>query len=67
MKSTISMGFLAGLNPCVDALVLFIFALSIGNIIFAMIAILAFSLGIGLTLGIIAHTLASGKNFLQKK
>ena len=67
LKNTIFIGFLAGLVPCVDALALFVLAISIGNIFYSSFLILAFSLGIGIMLGIIALSLNSGKNFLHKK
>lgn len=67
MRHTIFVGFLAGLVPCIDALALFISALSIGNIFYSSLIILAFSFGIGIMLAMIAFSLGSGKNFFHKK
>lgn len=66
LKQTTIVGMLAGLNPCVDAIILFVFALGIGNIFFASILIIVFSFGIGIMLAIIAFSLNSGKNFFLK-
>ena len=59
-------GLLAGLVPCIDALALFVFAIGIGNVWYSFLIIIAFSIGLGLMLAIIAFSISSGKNFLHK-
>lgn len=66
-KKTFWTGVIAWANPCVDALVLFIFAINIWNIFYATILIIFFSIWIWLMLGILAFMVAKWKNFLNKK
>lgn len=66
-KKTFWTGIIAWANPCIDALVLFIFAITIGNIGYAILLILSFSIGIGLMLGIIAFFITKWKFLLNKK
>jgi ABC-type nickel/cobalt efflux system permease component RcnA len=60
-------GMLAGCNPCIDALALFIFAITIGNGTYAFLMIIFFSLGLWLMLGILALCIKKSKILLQKK
>jgi ABC-type nickel/cobalt efflux system permease component RcnA len=46
LKGTVLSGLLAGANPCIDALALFIFAITIGNGSYAFAVIIFFSLGL---------------------
>lgn len=66
-KKTFLIWMIFGCNPCLDALVLFIFALSIWNIFFASLIILAFSLWLWLMLGILAIFASKWYNFMSNK
>lgn len=66
-KKTFWTGIIAWANPCIDALLLFTIAISLSNAVYGIILIVAFSLGIGIILGILAFFLSRGKNFLNKK
>lgn len=55
------------MNPCIDALALFLLALSIGDGLYALGVVLAFSLGLGLMLGILATMISRGKSWMRAK
>lgn len=55
------------MNPCIDALALFLLAMSIGDTYYAIMMILLFSAGLGLMLGILAWIISGGKSWLSKK
>ncbi len=67
LKGTTLTGILAGCNPCIDALALFIFAITIGNGTYAFLMIIFFSLWLWLMLGILALWIKKSKILLQKK
>jgi ABC-type nickel/cobalt efflux system permease component RcnA len=67
LKGTVLSGFLAGANPCIDALALFIFAITIGNGFYAFGMIICFSLGLWLMLGILSILVKQSQRFLSKK
>lgn len=67
IKKSILAWFIFGCIPCIDALILFIFALSIWNIFYSILIIIAFSLWLGIMLGIIAFFVWKWKNILQNK
>ncbi|PZM86678.1 hypothetical protein DLH72_00315 [Candidatus Gracilibacteria bacterium] len=66
-KKALFAGIIFGCNPCIDALVLFIFSFSIGNVFYASLIVLSFSLGLGLMLGLLAYLVGKGYNFLSSK
>lgn len=67
LKWTLLSGLLAGCNPCIDALALFTFAVSIWNGIYAFFIILFFSLGLWMTLGIISLLVKQSQRLLSDK
>ena len=67
LRWTTLTGLLAWCNPCIDALALFIFAITIWNAVYALFMILFFSLGLWLMLGIIAFWIKKSKILLEKK
>lgn len=67
LKKTFAIWIIFGCNPCLDALVLFIFALSVWNIFFASLVILAFSLWLALMLWLLAIFVSKWYNFLNNK
>lgn len=66
-KKSITFWILFWCNPCLDALVLFLFALSIWNIKFAILILIAFSLGLWLMLWFIAFFLWKWKKIIFDK
>lgn len=66
-QSILTSWVLAGMNPCIDALALFLLAMSIGDTYYAIMMILLFSAGLGLMLGILAWIISGGKSWLSKK
>ncbi|RKW23805.1 hypothetical protein D8B46_02710 [Candidatus Gracilibacteria bacterium] len=67
LKRALVAGIIFGCNPCIDALVLFIFSFSIGNVFYASLIVLAFSLGLSLMLGLIAFLVGKGYKFLSNR
>ncbi len=66
LKWTTISGILAGANPCIDALALFIFAINIGSARYAFLTIVAFSLGLWLMLAILALVVTKSRVLLER-
>lgn len=66
-KKTLFTGILAGCNPCIDALVLFIFAIQIGNITYSLLMILCFSLGLGIMLWVLSYIVSKTHIQISKR
>lgn len=67
LKWTTLSGLLAGANPCIDALALFIFAVNIGSAGYAFLTIICFSLGLWLMLAILALLVTQSRVLLEKR
>lgn len=67
LKKSIWVWIIFWFVPCIDALVLFLFALSIWNILYASFIVLAFSLGLWIMLWILAILVWKWYNFISKK
>lgn len=66
-RQTLLAGILAGLNPCVDALALFVLALSLHDAVYASVIVVAFSLGLALALASLLFLLHYSHHFISKK
>ena len=67
LKRALVAGIIFWCNPCIDALVLFIFSFSIWNVFYASLIVLAFSLGLSLMLGLIAFLVGKWYKFLSSR
>ena len=67
LKRALVAGIIFWCNPCIDALVLFIFSFSIWNVFYASLIVLAFSLGLSLMLGLIAFLVGRWYKFLSSR
>ncbi len=67
LASLVSLGFSGGIVPCVDALAIMILSISLNQIVFGMILILFFSLGLAGVLVILGVLLVTSKRLVEKK
>ncbi|MBF0430583.1 MAG: sulfite exporter TauE/SafE family protein [Fibrobacteria bacterium] len=64
--SIFSLGIIGGIVPCPDAIVLLLIAVALNRIVFGLLIISVFSLGIAVVLIAIGILMVSAKNFLDR-
>ncbi len=60
------LGISGGLLPCADALAILLLAISVNHVVLGLVLLLAFSLGIGVTLTMLGTLAAGGQHMLRR-